>query len=140
MTAAFFLPATARRAIVAHAAREHPHECCGLLVGQGRSIVDAIPMRNVEASPTKFRIDDREHIALRRTLRTASPPLRILGVYHSHPSGPARPSPTDVAEAFYPEWVYVIAAVANGRARVRGFVLDDGRMRPIRLLRPGGPS
>jgi proteasome lid subunit RPN8/RPN11 len=90
-------------------------------------------MRNVEASATRFRLDDREHIALRRALRLVSPPLCVIGVYHSHPAGPARPSRTDLVEALYPEWLYVVAGLAGARVRVRGFVLEAGRMRPVRL-------
>jgi proteasome lid subunit RPN8/RPN11 len=116
-----------------HARRDRPLECCGLLIGRGRSVTGAVAMRNVEASPTRFRVDDREHIALRRALRLLSPPLDVIGVYHSHPSGPARPSPTDLAEASYPEWLYVIVGMAGDRVRVRGFVLETGRMRPVRL-------
>ena len=41
-------------------------------------------------------------------LRQFSPALSILGVYHSHPAGVAEPSPTDIDEAMYPEWAYVI--------------------------------
>lgn len=112
------LPAAVRRAIVAHARRDAPLECCGLLVGRGRSVIAAMPMRNTAASPTRFRLDDREHIELRRTLRRFEPPLEILGVYHSHPRGPAVPSSTDVAEAHYPEWLYVIVGLRGVRAEV----------------------
>jgi proteasome lid subunit RPN8/RPN11 len=122
-----------RQLIARHSLRDWPLECCGLLVGRNRIVMDAVPMRNVLASPTRFRLDDREHIDLRRHLRSLSPARGIIGVYHSHPSGVARPSPTDLAEAFYPEWLYVIAAVNGDRVRVRGFVLEDRRMRPVRL-------
>jgi proteasome lid subunit RPN8/RPN11 len=133
VASAFVLPPAVRQAMADHALRDRPLECCGLLIGRGRSVTGAVPMRNVEASPTRFRVDDREHITLRRALRLLSPPLHVIGLYHSHPSGPARPSPTDVAEAWYPEWLYVVVGTAGGRTRVRGFVLDAGRMRPVRL-------
>jgi len=92
-----------------------------------------VPMRNLEASPVRFRIDDREHIALRRSLRHTSPARHIIGVYHSHPSGPARPSPRDLADAHYPEWLYLVIAFAGTYVRVRGFALNGGRPRPVRL-------
>jgi proteasome lid subunit RPN8/RPN11 len=130
---AFVLPPAVRKAMADHARRDRPLECCGLLVGRGRSVTGAVPMRNVEASATRFRLDDREHIALRRALRLVSPPLHVMGVYHSHPEGPARPSITDLAEAFYPEWLYIVVGMAGHRVRVRGFVIEAGGMRPIRL-------
>jgi proteasome lid subunit RPN8/RPN11 len=133
--ATFVLPPVVRQAVVDHARRDRPLECCGLLIGRGGHVTAAVPMRNVAASPTRFRVDDREHIALRRAIRLHTPPLEVLGVYHSHPSGPARPSPTDLAEAHYPEWLYVVAGIDRERVRVRGFVLEGGRMCPVRLRR-----
>lgn len=131
------LPIDVRRAIVAHARRERPHECCGLLVGDDHHVVAAVPMRNVADTPrTRFRIDDRDHIALRRLLRDSAPDRRIVGVYHSHPDGPAEPSARDLAEAHYPDWLYVIVGFAGDRAQVRGFALESGRMRPILLAAP----
>jgi proteasome lid subunit RPN8/RPN11 len=35
---------------------------------------------------------------------------RLLALYHSHPGGPARPSPQDVSEATYPETTLIIIA------------------------------
>ena len=133
----FVLPDDARRTIVDHATRDRPLECCGLLVGRDRTVIAAVPMRNAAASASRFRVDDREHIALRRALRLISPPAHVIGVYHSHPAGPARPSPTDLAEAHYPDWLYVIAGFVGSRVQVRGFMLEAGRMSPVRLNRHG---
>lgn len=130
----FVLPREVRAAVIDHARREWPHECCGLLVGIGRGVVAAVAMRNVADTPaTRFRLDDREHIALRRRLRDEGDGRRIVGVYHSHPAGPARPSARDVAEAAYPEWLYVIVGIDGARARVRGFALEPPVVRPVRL-------
>jgi proteasome lid subunit RPN8/RPN11 len=97
------LPRAVRRAIVMHARREAPRECCGLLVGCGREVAFAVACTNVARSETRYRIAPREHIDLRRALRAFSPPLDIVGVYHSHPRGRPVPSPTDVVEAAYPD-------------------------------------
>jgi proteasome lid subunit RPN8/RPN11 len=134
-TRRFVLPRAVREAIVDHARHDQPLECCGLLLGRGTQILAAVPMRNLLASATRFRIDDQFHIALRRAIRGAVPPVELMGAYHSHPAGPARPSPTDVAEAHYAEWVHIIVGLAGGRARLRGFSLmaDRSRMRPVRL-------
>lgn len=122
-----------RRAIVAHARREAPNECCGFLLGRGTRILFALAVANVAASRTRYRVDDRVHIALRRTLRGLTPSLAILGVYHSHPAGSARASPTDVAEAMYPEWVSVIAGLGAGRPELRAYRIGQGRAREVRI-------
>jgi proteasome lid subunit RPN8/RPN11 len=111
-----------RRAIIAHARRERPNECCGFLLGAARRVKYAVPMRNVARRPaTRYKIDDAAHIGLRRLLREISPALSIVGVYHSHPKGAAVPSPTDLREAMYPEWLYVIVGLKSGRADVRAY-------------------
>jgi proteasome lid subunit RPN8/RPN11 len=122
-----------RRAMVAHARRERPRECCWFVVGRGRIVIAAVPMPNVAAGTTRYRVDDREHIALRKWLRRCDPPLAILGVYHSHPAGPAEPSETDIAEALYPDWVHVIVGLSPARPTVRGFVIRNGRVRAVPL-------
>lgn len=119
----FTAPAAVRRAMILHARREQPNECCGFLLGRGSRIQYALPMQNVSASATRYRIDDAAHIVLRRWLRGMSPPLSIVGVYHSHPAGDAEPSDTDVREAMYPEWVYVIVGLRGDRPAVRAFGL-----------------
>lgn len=133
------LPRSVRRTMVEHARRERPLECCGLLVGKDARVDEAIPMRNVANSPTRFRLDDREHIDLRRVVRQRVPPQAIIGVYHSHPAGPPTPSPLDVAEAYYPEWIYVIVGFRHERARVRGFSIKDGQVRPVGFVLTAGP-
>jgi proteasome lid subunit RPN8/RPN11 len=127
------LPLDVRRAIIAHARRERPRECCGLLVGRGRRVSFAVAATNVEASETRFRLDDREHLTLRRVLRAFQPPLAIIGVYHSHPNGDAWPSETDVAEAAYPAWLYVIVGLKTTRAAVGAFRLRNGRILRVTL-------
>jgi proteasome lid subunit RPN8/RPN11 len=127
------LPAGVRRAIVAHARHERPRECCGLLVGRGRRVAFAVAATNVETGDTRFRLDDREHIQLRRVLRSFHPSLEILGVYHSHPRGEAQPSATDVAEAAYPSWLHVIVGLKRNPATIAAFRLRHGRVRKVTL-------
>ncbi len=133
MTPAISAPAAVRRAILAHARRERPQECCGFLLGRGVRVQFALPARNTAASATRYRIDDAAHLRLRQALRGTTPPLGIVGVYHSHPAGDAAPSPTDVAEAMYPEWIYLIVGLGPARPRIRAFRIARGRSRPLRI-------
>ncbi len=122
-----------RQSLIAHARRERPLECCGLLVGRGRTVLCAVAMTNVERSAVRYRLDDRAHIDLRRVLRTTMPALSIVGVYHSHPSSRPYPSPSDVAGAHYPEWIHVIIGFRGESARIRAFTLRTGRIHPVRI-------
>ena len=124
------LPSAVRRAVAAHAVRDAPRECCGFLIGGGFQIAYALPATNVSRTPlTRFLVDPREHIALRRILRRLVPPLSILGVYHSHPRGPGRPSTTDVREAHAQDWVHVIVDLSSRRPRLSAWTIRRGRAR-----------
>jgi proteasome lid subunit RPN8/RPN11 len=89
-------------------------------------------MANVDPRPRSgFRVDPVEHIAARRVLRKLVPALDIVGVYHSHPSGPPVPSPRDLAEAHYPDWLFLIVGAAG--LSLRAFRIADGRSRLVRI-------
>ena len=119
-------------AIVAHARQTAPDECCGLLVGTGARIDEAVHARNLEAGPTRYRIDPADHIALIKRLRGTD--RAILGVYHSHPRSSGVPSASDVAEAFYPDFVYLIVSLAAAdRPECRAWRIRDGAAEEIRL-------
>jgi proteasome lid subunit RPN8/RPN11 len=110
--------------IIAHARAEAPAECCGMLVGSGASIDDAVRARNTAASPTRFVVDPADHIDARRTARGRG--LEVVGFYHSHPHSPAWPSETDVAEAAYPDAVHLIVSLIGDAADARLFRIERG--------------
>jgi proteasome lid subunit RPN8/RPN11 len=127
------VPQAVRRAILDHARSARPLECCGLLVGRKHEVLFAWPVRNVAESPVRFEVDARAHIDLRRVVRRFVPTLAIVGVYHSHPRGPASPSPADIDEALYADWIHLIVGLAGGRARMAAFRIRGGRVRPLTI-------
>ena len=136
MTRRLRLPSAVRAAIVAHAIREAPNECCGFLLGVAGSVAYAFPATNVSKRPlVRFEVDPREHIALQRTLRRLVPPISIVGVYHSHPSGPGGPSESDLREAADREWTHVIVDLRRRPGRLSAWVIRDGRARRRPLAR-----
>ncbi len=114
-------------ALRAHAEQAYPGECCGVLLGRsdGSVRVATTVMRCANAADTpavRYRIDAGELIRLQRGARAQG--LQIVAFYHSHPDHPPRPSPTDVAEAYWTSCSYVIIAVEHGRATTtKSFVL-----------------
>jgi proteasome lid subunit RPN8/RPN11 len=93
----------------AEAAKAHPLECCGLLLGQGNRIDRAMPCANVHPQPERhFEIDPAALIAAHRAARAGGP--EVLGYYHSHPGGSAEPSATDRAMASGDGRVWAIVA------------------------------
>jgi desampylase len=128
-----------------------PHiEACGLLVGTQTNgvwrVEDALPLRNTHNAPNYFEFDPEE--LLRHDLEWGE---RIIGAYHSHPGGPARPSQTDIGNMRANDaspWVWLIlsprGATALGApeggswrsAGVAAFRMEDGRLVefPVRVV------
>lgn len=117
--------------VQAHALRESPHECCGLLVGTGDLIDEAVPAANVLSSASRYRLDPQVHVDTNRRLRGT--PRAVLGAYHSHPRSAAVPSPRDVAEAHYPEFVWLIVSLETSAAESRAYRIVHGCVEELEL-------
>ena len=127
------IPTLVLDAIVDHAKREAPYECCGLLVGPGGRIERAVATRNAVSSPTRYLVDPMEHFALIRELRGTG--QDIVGAYHSHPASPAVPSPSDVNEAWDAEFLYVIVSLEDeARPDVRAFRIANGHYMAVEVI------
>ena len=148
-------------AIVAHARRDAPNECCGLLVGRpgGRracgagwawlgpakagphvpEILEAVPASNGAADPRRrYEISPVDHFAQIKRCRAISAAqaetFAVLGAYHSHPHGGPEPSETDTAEAFR-DFIFVIVGLgsARGGMEIRGYSLQGETLAPVEL-------
>ena len=127
------------QAIVAHALQDAPDECCGLLAGPAPGgehaaglIDEAVPATNLERGPTRYRIDPAEHVRLQKRLRGTG--RAIAGAYHSHTRSPAAPSESDLKEAYYPEFVYLIVSVVRPHdPEFRAWRIEEGTAAEIEL-------
>lgn len=98
-----------RDLLFAEAAAAHPWECCGILTGDDDLITRALPARNVHPDPARqFEIDPRALIDAFKAERAGG--LAVLGYYHSHPDGAARPSATDRRQAAGDGRIWAIVA------------------------------
>jgi desampylase len=80
--------------LIAEAAAHPDEEVCGLLFGSADRIDAAVATANVAPDPTRwFEIDPAALIAAHKAERAGW--RRLIGCYHSHPSGDARPSVRD---------------------------------------------
>ncbi len=92
-----------------------PDECCGLLVGQGDRVTRLVPAANLHETPRRFfTLDPAVQFATLRELRIAGGGEEVIGHYHSHPNGPAEPSPRDLAEAHDAEMVWIVIDPRKG--------------------------
>jgi proteasome lid subunit RPN8/RPN11 len=114
-------------AIVAHARREAPRECCGLLIGNAVEIFEAVAVSNVAAEPLRrYEVSPREHFEQVRRCRalgrSEAAAVDVVGAYHSHPRSAPEPSEMDVLLACE-EFLYLIAGPidAAAAAEIRAF-------------------
>lgn len=100
-------------------AREaYPAESCGLLIGRRSDdtihVDDAARARNLNAERAhdRFELDPEDFLRADRAARAKG--ADIVGIWHSHPDHPARPSETD-REVAWRGWSYLILSVNRER-------------------------
>lgn len=124
------IPETVRSALLTHADACLPNEACGYLVGDpsaGR-IERFVPIRNAAGSRTRFVFDPHEQLAAEQAIEAAGE--RVVGIAHSHPTGAARPSAVDVADAtrFDPFGTLLHVVIAPSTRDVRAFRILGGEV------------
>jgi proteasome lid subunit RPN8/RPN11 len=114
-----------------HGEETYPHECCGFLLGQAEeeahTVIEARRQSNerTDSKENRFLITPAEFKAAERYARAAG--IALLGIYHSHPDSPARPSEYDRDHA-WPWFSYIIVSVEHGKAvDTKGWQLKDDR-------------
>ncbi|MGD8403132.1 MAG: M67 family metallopeptidase [Anaerolineales bacterium] len=117
---------TMRQHVEVHA----PLEACGLLAGKQDSVETVLKVRNAEQSPVRFRMDAQEQYNAFEWMDANG--LELLGIFHSHPSGPETVSPTDIAEAAY-EVVHIIWSRTKQNWKARGFWIERGQVSEVTL-------
>jgi len=115
-TARVLLSTGAWKTILLDAYGHQEIEACGALLGRideagNWYVEEARPLRNIYASPVYFEFDPAELLTI-----DVEQPGRMIGVYHSHPAGPAVASSIDRgnmqrvnAEQHIP-WVWLIVS------------------------------
>jgi [CysO sulfur-carrier protein]-S-L-cysteine hydrolase len=134
-----------REALIEHARRDYPNEACGIVVGDRPAAEGGVALRfaatrNEDASPLRYRIHSED--LLRMTLETDDADEVFWAIVHSHVRSPARPSPTDIGAAQYPDALYILVSLADSEAdpatggrSVRGWRIIDGAVHEVELRR-----
>lgn len=99
--------------ILAHAAASPDEEVCGLLLGTSAQIDRAVRAANVHTDRARhFEVDPSTLFAVIRNERAEGP--KMVGHYHSHPSGTVAPSAQDAADAEPGRLWLIVAGAAAG--------------------------
>ena len=116
--------------MIAHVDKHMPFEACGLLAGKNSRVESVIEVANQAQSPVRYVMDPIEQLKAFEWIDSNG--LDLLGIFHSHPTGPETVSPTDIAESAY-EVVQVILARVDGAWRTRGFWIEGDSFREVTL-------
>ncbi|WP_247118747.1 Mov34/MPN/PAD-1 family protein [Kordiimonas marina] len=128
-------------ALEAEAKRAAPHEACALLVGVRTD--DAVTVSDIHISPNvtagnparMFEVDPGLHLRLQRQARDGG--LAVVGVWHSHPGGAARPSAEDRARSEMAGWCWLITGMSGNVMETQAFLAkedDAHQLEPVPLV------
>ena len=120
------------KAIEAHGKDTFPHECCGFLLGTtengAKRVTELMPVANDReeaAKHNRFEIAPEDYMRCEKHARATG--LQMLGVYHSHPDHPAKPSQTDLDSAL-PVFSYIIVSIMAKKAEaMTSWLLKEDR-------------
>lgn len=81
---------------------------------------------------TRYRIDPREQLRAFREMDDRGEDL--VAIYHSHPVSQPYPSPTDRAEAHYPDAFYILVSLRAGEPELEAYrIKEDGAVVRVEL-------
>ena len=125
---------TAVSGMLEHARDALPNECCGFLLGGADRVEEITRATNLTPSPHRYEADPRDHFAVIRRARREG--RTVVGVYHSHPNAPAVPSASDLEQAAYAEYLYVIVSLMEEPAaeEIRAYRLVSQQFERVDLV------
>jgi proteasome lid subunit RPN8/RPN11 len=119
--------------IVAHAVRDAPNECCGVVASRAGAATAVPATENHAASPFRFEIDGLTLMRLIDEIEEAGEDL--VAIYHSHTRSAPYPSQTDVNfAALWPGVQWLIVGVSkDAEPEVRTYLIEDGAISEAEL-------
>ncbi len=118
--------------LLTHLRTEYPLEACGILAGQAGQVTQVYPIENILRSPTAYEMNPQQQLAAMLAIEERE--WDLLAIYHSHPNGPEIPSPTDIAQAYYPDVIHVIVSLRQRkRPSIRAFMIEDEKVTEVEI-------
>ncbi len=119
-------------AVVEHARRDAPDECCGVVGVRDGAAVTVHALENVAHSPYRFEVG-AELVGVMDELDEAG--LELGAIYHSHTRTDPVPSQTDINfSRAWPGTEWLIVGLGTPEPVVRSFLVEDGRVREVELV------
>jgi proteasome lid subunit RPN8/RPN11 len=117
--------------MIAHVDSHAPLEACGLLAGLNSKVETVLEVTNQAQSAVRFVMDPIEQLKAFEWIDSNG--QELIGIFHSHPTGPGTVSPTDIAQAAYAVVHVILARRDDGSWHARGFWIKDGEYDEVAL-------
>jgi len=107
----------------------YPNETCGLLLGRQENglvevrRVDRARNLNRERARDRYQLDPLDYLESER--RASAEGMEVVGIWHSHPDHPARPSESDRSAAYEGVSYLIVSVSAQGVGELRSWRLRD---------------
>jgi len=118
------------REMITYVDQHAPYEACGLLAGKMDRAEKMIGVLNQVQSPVRFVMDPYEQLHAFDWIDANG--FDLVGIFHSHPTGPETVSPTDISEAAYAV-VHIVISRAETQWKARGFWIENGTASEVTL-------
>jgi proteasome lid subunit RPN8/RPN11 len=117
--------------MIAHARKEAPNECCGIVAGKDGRGVKLFRAGNAEASPYRYNMDSQDLFRIYSECDENG--WEFLAIYHSHVATEAYPSRRDIDRAtavqdFFDGYYVLVTLKEPGRPQARAFRVRDGHV------------
>jgi proteasome lid subunit RPN8/RPN11 len=123
--------------VVDQARQQEPYEICGLMGGRNGQVESIVPIPNASRSPqTSFEMERQAMVDAIIQFQRAG--QEVVAIYHSHPQNAAIPSESDIAQATWPDAVYLIVGLSDpDQPDIRAWSIQKGRVQPAELIVDG---
>jgi len=98
------------------AARYNGHEICGLLINNGR-FLEILETKNVCSEGGHFQFNEKQIIKIKKAVKEIG--HEIVGTFHSHPAGVAKPGSGDIDNAVDDSLMLVIDCIGKEARMLR---------------------
>ena len=127
------IPQRVARIIVDDARAQVPNEACGLIAGDGKTILSAIPLSNAASSKrSSFSFEPDEQLGALKRLDAEN--LVWMGVYHSHPNSAAIPSTADIEGTSDHGLLQLIVSLKKSKPELQLWRIGASGVAPLELI------
>jgi [CysO sulfur-carrier protein]-S-L-cysteine hydrolase len=117
--------------MIAHARRDLPNECCGLVGVRDGRVTHVVPVENTAASPFRFEMGFDQFRAIEAIEEAGA---EVGAMYHSHPRTEAYPSLTDMSLSDrWPGLRWIIVGHVDSEPSVRSFTVTRQDVEEVAL-------